>query len=436
MPVLPLTARTVSTLRAPSDQSRIEYFDADVAGLTLRITSDGVKTWSLMYRHHGRKRRLTLGRFPDLGLADARRRATEERGRIVGGIDPAAEKQDERAKFGDTVGALFELYKQKTETKRSWPEQRRIFENEVLPAWGHRRVQDLTRPDIRALVDRKAATAPVMANRLLARISRLFSFAVERDWIEANPALRIGNPGEERTRDRVLTRDELRELWAALHQTEARDADGKPLKRLSATLNDAFIVMLLTAQRGGEVCRMRWTDLDLSTGWWTIPAEVAKNQDAHRVPLTALAVTLLKARHAGDADDLFVFSNHRHTSIAARAKKAAAILSRGLSFTFRRHDLRRTAASFMGEAGIDRFHIAHVLNHRSVTHSTVTAIYDRYRYDKEKRAALEKWGRELDSILKKTAGLHLFSKNSGVPSRGETSPTAVAVSAGRRVVSA
>src|SRR5258708_7547284 len=129
MPVLPLTARTVSTLRAPSDQSRIEYFDADVAGLTLRITSEGVKTWSLMYRHHGRKRRLTLGRFPDLGLAGARRRATEERGRIVGGIDPAAEKQDERAKFGDTVGALFELYKPKTAMKRSWPEQRRIFEN-------------------------------------------------------------------------------------------------------------------------------------------------------------------------------------------------------------------------------------------------------------------------------------------------------------------
>ncbi len=89
----------------------------------------------------------------------------------------------------------------------------------------------------------------------------------------------------------------------------------------------------------------------------------------------------------------------------------------------------------MGEAGIDRFHIAHVLNHRSVTHSTVTAIYDRYRYDKEKRAALETWGKELDGILKKTARLHLLSKDSS-PSRGETLPTAVAVSAARSVVGA
>jgi hypothetical protein len=82
------------------------------------------------------------------------------------------------------------------------------------------------------------------------------------------------------------------------------------------------------------------------------------------------------------------------------AKKAAAILCKGgVSFQFRAHDLRRTAASYMGESGVDRFHIAYVLNHRSVTHSTVTAIYDRYRYDKEKRVALEKWAEVLSGIV-------------------------------------
>jgi hypothetical protein len=75
MPILPVTARTVATLRAPSDKPRVEYFDAEVPGLTLPITSDGVKTWTLLYRHHGHKRRLTLGRLPDLGLGEARRRA-------------------------------------------------------------------------------------------------------------------------------------------------------------------------------------------------------------------------------------------------------------------------------------------------------------------------------------------------------------------------
>jgi integrase len=351
-----------------------------------------------LYRYHGRLRRLTLGRYSDLKLADARDEAVHARSRILKGGDPAGEKQDERATYGDTVGALYELYKRATEKKRSWPEQRRIFENEVLPAWRHRRVQDMTRRDIRTLVDRKADTAPIMANRILARVSRLFSFAVERDWIEANPALRIVKPGDEKSRDRVLSRDELRELWTALHQTEAKAADGKALPRLSQTLNDAFIVMLLTAQRCGEVCRMEWGEVDLTTGWWTIPGDVSKNHDPHRVPLTPPALEVLQRRRFG-ADDLYVFSNHRQACVSARAKKAASTLSKGLSFEFRAHDLRRTAASFMGEAGVDRFHIAHVLNHRSVTHSTVTAIYDRYRYDKEKRAALAKWAEILMEIV-------------------------------------
>ena len=113
-------------------------------------------------------------------------------------------------------------------------------------------------------------------------------------------------------------------------------------------------------------------------------------------------VSEILKRRAGakNADDRYVFSNHRHTCVVDRAKKAAAILCNGgVSFHFRAHDLRRTAASYMGEAGVDRFHIAHVLNHRSVTHSTVTAVYDRYRYDKEKRAALEKWAEVLSEIV-------------------------------------
>ena len=148
---------------------------------------------------------------------------------------------------------------------------------------------------------------------------------------------------------------------------------------------------------------MHWREVDLDTGWWMIPRRSSRRtHDPHRVPLTSMVAR--NSRATSDvrkhADDRYVFSNHRHTCVADRAKKAAAILCKGgVSFHFRAHDLRRTAASYMGEAGVDRFHIAHVLNHRSVTHSTVTAIYDRYRYDKEKRAALEKWAEVLAGIV-------------------------------------
>jgi integrase len=118
------------------------------------------------------------------------------------------------------------------------------------------------------------------------------------------------------------------------------------------------------------------------------------------VPLTPMVLEVLE-RRSTNRDDRYVFSTQRCTCVADRAKKAAAILCNGgVSFHFRAPDLRRTAASYMGEAGVDRFHIAHVLNHRSVTHSTVTAIYDRYRYDKEKRAAIERWAKELDRMVK------------------------------------
>jgi integrase len=138
---------------------------------------------------------------------------------------------------------------------------------------------------------------------------------------------------------------------------------------------------------------MRWADVDLTTAWWLLLGTATKNATDHRVPLSAPVVKLLKTRRAQAAEDaVYVFPGRKTaTSVAARAKKAASSLSRGLPFTFRAHDLRRTAASGMGAAGVPREHIAHVLNHRSVTFSTVTAIYDRYHYDAEKRAALDRW---------------------------------------------
>jgi integrase len=140
---------------------------------------------------------------------------------------------------------------------------------------------------------------------------------------------------------------------------------------------------------------MRWQDVDLTTAWWTIPTESSKNADPHRVPLTPIIVEIWQLRmSAKNVDDRYVFSNRRHTCVADCAKKAAAIPCKGgVPFQFRAHDLRRMAASYMGEAGVDRFHIAHVLNHRTVMYSTVTAIYDPYPYDKEKRVALTRSGR-------------------------------------------
>jgi integrase len=144
---------------------------------------------------------------------------------------------------------------------------------------------------------------------------------------------------------------------------------------------------------------MRWADVDLESGWWTIPPTVAKKTRAHRVPLTKPVIEILERRRelAGESATV-VFENRRGAgSIAHRGKKAASILCRGLSFQFRAHDLRRTASTGMAEAGVPRDHIAKVLNHIE-SGPAATRIYDRYAYDNEKRDALERWARRLQAI--------------------------------------
>jgi hypothetical protein len=141
-------------------------------------------------------------------LEKARKIATQHCGRIFDGADPAGDKQAEQSHNDQTVQALYDLYRTHQEkTLRSWSEVRPIMEHEVLPVRHHRRVVDLHRRDIRELVERKARTAPIQANRVLQRVSAMLSFAVDQDWIESNPAWRIRKPGRERSRDCVLTRE-------------------------------------------------------------------------------------------------------------------------------------------------------------------------------------------------------------------------------------
>lgn len=174
----------------------------------------------------------------------------------------------------------------------------------------------------------------------------------------------------------MLTDDEIRQLWNALEQLAllaaadvvevSQDPSTKPVRRVITTATaQAFQVQLLTGQRPGEVRDMKWAHVDLETGWWTLPAAATKNGKAHRVPLTEGAVAILrKRRRAASESAIHVFENRVDTgSILHRGKKAASLLCRILTFEFRAHDLRRTAATRMAEAGVTREHLAKVLNH-------------------------------------------------------------------------
>lgn len=281
MPVVNFTARSVSAIQAP-ELGQCDYWDESTPGFGLRVSFGGKKTWVLRYHVRGRLRRLTLGRYPVLGLADARQRAKTALLQVSAGSDPALAKRASRA--AETFADLAEDYLERHARlkKRSWKEDQRILNAELLPQWKHVALKDLRRRDVRDLVHRIAdRPAPIMANRTLALVRKMLNFAIQSELLEANPASLIPKPGVEHSRDRVLSHDELRDFWAA------SDEEPRPIR---AWLR----LRLLTAQRGGEVLRMRWSDVDLVSKWWTIPPEVAKNKLAHRVPLNAAALTALR----------------------------------------------------------------------------------------------------------------------------------------------
>ena len=169
--------------------------------------------------------------------------------------------------------------------KRSADEDARLLDVDVLPKWGDRSVRELTRRDVRALIDGVVDRgAPVLANRVLALVRKMLNFAVDEDWIDANPAARMTKPTREVCRERVLTDDEIRRLWRLLDHfptTEERPAPGRkaskgekddPLCPISPALAALLKVRLLTGQRGGELVRMKWADVDLHRAGGPSPA--------------------------------------------------------------------------------------------------------------------------------------------------------------------
>jgi integrase len=205
----------------------------------------------------------------------------------------------------------------------------------LVKRWGHLKVVDIGRRDVRQLLDAIAERAPIMANRVLACVRKLFNYAIKTDWplLESNPCTQIEAPGIERRRDRVLSAEEIRTLW-----TEAVK-ERPPISTL-------FRLAMLTAQRNGELLQMTWDQVDLESGWWTIPSDISKTKLAHRVPLTAPALAMLHERRAQADGSRWVFPSPKvNDQPIAHAQKAIERIRARSHVDFRGHDLRRTAAS-------------------------------------------------------------------------------------------
>jgi integrase len=398
MPSIKLTAQTVANAKPP-ERGRIEYWDAMLPGFGLRVTEKGARSWTILYRVHGQLRRMTLGHYPALPLAAARDRARDALSEVEKGNDPATARTEERgqeeANFFQTVIAEF-IERHAKPNNRGWQRQDRDLRREFLPAWRNRPIGSIGRRDILELIDKISdRTSPRRANRYLALLKKLFGWCVDRGYIEASPASAVRPPGREVSRDRVLSDTEIRLVW------EGSEKVGWPF-------GDLFRLLLLTAQRLGEVSAMRWGDVDLGKATWTVPAEIAKNGVANEVPLSSAAVAILHGMPSLGSNG-YVFpalnGSGRPVSGFSRAKSRldkvveAELAGDDTPPTWRLHDLRRSAASRMAELGVAPHVIERVLNHISGSQAGVAGVYNRFGYAPEKRHALETWAAHVERLI-------------------------------------
>ncbi|MGJ0394942.1 MAG: tyrosine-type recombinase/integrase [Methylocystis sp.] len=399
--------------------TRTEYWDAKVSGLCLRITPAGVATWTLRYRPQGSTsfKRLTLGRYPEIGVALARERAETQRVAVSGGADPQGEIRSRREQsarvltFGKLAAEYLDRYAKAQ--KKSWAQDELLLRVHVLPEWAERRADKLTRADAAALLDKIAVRAPSSANRTHTVLSKAFNWAIDSGLMESSPIARMRKRAREKAKERVLAPGEIRSLWRALDTANIAPAVAAALR-----------VLLLTGQRPNEVAGVALGEIrDTDNGARArieLAADRMKGARAHVLPLAPMALEIIRERLGAAIEG----QEHLFASdFAGRGPIARHSLSQALRrliptlapdgpdreaiLTLKAnpptpHDFRRTLATGLAALGVlreDRMALlAHAQGDVHATH------YDRYERLKEKRAALELWESHVAKILEPSTG--------------------------------
>jgi integrase len=418
-----LTDLQIEKLSNPT--TRREIPDGRIGGLYLVVQPSGAKSWALRYRVAGTPKKLTIGPYPAVGLAAARKRAQKALVEVGEGIDPSAKKKADREaqraanSTADRAETVVDAYVKDYLGKKAKPawakEAERLLRVEVVPKFGKKRLGEITDDDVHKLLKEIAGRAPITANRTFAVFRKLCHWAMSRDGgklIKASPCDGVEMPTAERPRDRVLDDAEIKLAWQAF------ESIGWPFGPIGKLL-------LLTGARRDEVASMEWREVDLEAAVWRIPKERTKNKRAHEIPLSAAAVEILKGlprvesrrERDGKMRPALVFSTTGATAVSgfSRAKGAIdAAIVEGLreEAQGRRedpqeikvpnwviHDLRRTVATNLQKLGVRLEVTEAVLNHVSGSRAGIVGIYQRHEWAAEKRAALDAWARRLDTII-------------------------------------
>jgi integrase len=378
-----LTKAAVAALK--TDKPDQVFWDDELPGFGVRIRA-AAKRWIIQYRIGLQQRRESLGDVRRVSLEDARRIARQRFAKIELGQDPTADKAEARApaaKAALTLGAVADRYldsRRDVIRASTYREVTRYFAVQWAPL-RDRPVAEITRADIAAqlqiIIKVNGRTS---AARARANLSAMYTWAIGEALCETNPVTGTNDPGDDlKARDRVLSDAELRLVWDA-----AGDDDFGRIVKL----------LVLTGARRQEIGGARWQDIDFDSGVLTIPAEVAKNGHALELPLPTVALEILNTTPRR-GDHVFGAKGTGFTGWSVATAAFRRRITKPMA-PFRLHDLRRSMRTGLGRIGVRPDVSELLINH---VKGGVQAIYDRYSYEGEKRAALARWADHVLAVV-------------------------------------
>lgn len=370
------THERLRKLKHDGSKKRLLYWDTDTKGLVLCLTKAGVKSFQFQMwsRAHKKSMVQTLGTFPALSLKEAREQATAKRMRINAGEDIVATARGVRDE--DTFAVMFERWLEQFAKphKKSWNEDERRYNLYMKKQFGNKKVSWFTtsyirkwHSDITRMEKQKGkkgtTVSPATANRALALVSTVFN---QMRPETLNPCKGI-KKFKERSRDRFLQPDELKNFFTSLHDPATPEH-----------FRDYILLSLFTGARRGNILAMRWSEVSFDRQVWTVPADKSKNADAMDIPLIDESLEIL-LRRKEKTSSVFVFPGKGRSGHYQEPRKAWVTLLKRAGLTdVRLHDLRRTMGSYQTITGASTTIVGKTLGHKS---QAATAVYARLNLD-------------------------------------------------------
>lgn len=390
--------KDASVRNAKPKEKMYRLFDG--GGLYLEVTPKGGKYWRFKYRFAGKEKRLALGVYPDLSLADARELHAQARKALALGDDPSEVKREVKRRsalnsentFEAIANEWCESRKHKWVTSYSEAMVERL-KRHVFPKVGHRPIKDITAPEFLTVVRVVEKQGSLdLAQRLMQASAQIFRYAVATGRAERNPLVDLKGALKPpvRKHQAYLKESELPEYLAKL---EAYDG--------SIQTKLALKFLLLTFVRTTELRAASWEEIDFDKAEWRIPAERMKMREQHIVPLSKQAVAVLKELKSLTGQWSYVFANqHKPSGFMSENTMLYALYRMGYHSKATGHGFRATASTILNEHGYEPSVIERQLAHAE--RNEVRAAYNHAQYLPERRKMMQWWADHLDETAKKS----------------------------------